>query len=293
MAKNDYNEDPLLSASVLMKDKRLNLLLSYYKIATKKLTSELENATDFGRSYRIRTLKSIDEILKTLDSKTSDWFKKEVEEYYKTYGDYAVDKIKGDGFPVASSFNVVDQKAIQALTDEIMTYYRDAYSGVKRSAMRMLNEAARSQVQTLLATGRISGEDRRTISDRIAGYLKQGFTALTDRGGRKWTLEAYAEMLTRTMLVKTANEGVKNRLGQAGYDLVQVSSHSASCSLCGPWEGKILSMSARSNEYDSVDKAEANGLFHPNCRHRLLPYHQSLLEVSTVWDSETQTYIKL
>jgi hypothetical protein len=127
MAKNDYIEDPLLSASVLMKDKKLNLLLSYYKSATKQLTSELENATDFGRSYRIKTLKNIDSILQTLDSKTSEWFKKEVSEYYKTYGDYAVDKIREDGFPVASSFSVIDQKAVQALTDEIMTYYRDAY----------------------------------------------------------------------------------------------------------------------------------------------------------------------
>jgi hypothetical protein len=159
--------------------------------------------------------------------------------------------------------------------------------------MRMLNEAARSQVQVLLATGKISGEDRRAISDRIAGYLKQGFTALTDRGGRKWTLEAYAEMLTRTMLVKTANEGVKNRLTEGGYDLVQVSEHFASCGLCGPWEGKILSMSGINTEYSSVDNAEQNGLFHPNCRHRLLPYHESLLEVSTVYDAETRTYIKL
>lgn len=284
---------PLLGSEVLIRDKRLKQLISYYKAATIKIINELESATDFGRSRRLQVLANIDQILQTLDKNTSTWFKKEVTHYYETYGQDGANFLTKQGFPIASGFSQIDQAAITSLTDEIMTYYRDSYTGVKKAAMRMLNESARDQITTLLAEGRISGDARKAIADKIAGKLKEGLVALVDRGGRKWSLESYANMLTRTMLVRTANEGLKNRLVKNGYDLVQVSDHVAECELCRPWEGKILSMSGKHPNYPTVDKAQEGGLFHPNCRHRLLPYHEKLIEISTVWNPELQRYIEL
>lgn len=287
-------DKPLLSAHVLFNDKRLTTLLGFYKAATKKLTSELNNVTDFGRASRISTLKQIDGILQTLDQKTSDWFKKEVEDYYRQYGKEALQQLTDDGFPVTATFGLIDQEAVKTLTDNIMGYYREAYSGVKRSAMRMLNEAAKMRVTAILAEGKISGETRRQISDRISGMLKEGFVALIDRGGRRWNIESYANMLTRTMLVRTANQGIINRLGNSGYDLVQITDHYGECPLCRPWEGKVLSLSGTHPTYPSVDKAMDSGeIFHPNCRHRLVPYHEKLAEVSAVWNADKQRYIGL
>lgn len=284
---------PLLSAEVTLRDKRLKLLLSYYKAATKKIISELESATDFGRSRRLAVLRNIDEILKTLDKNTYKWFQKEVTHYYETYGADAAAMLDKDGFPIVTGFTQIDKKAVTSLAEEIMSYYRDAYTGVKKSAMRMLNESARAQITALLAEGRISGDTRKQIADSIAGKLKEGLVALIDRSGRRWSLESYANMLTRTMLVRTANEGMTNRLRANGYDLVQVSDHAAECDLCHPWEGRVLSMSGANPNYQTVDDATRGGLFHPNCRHRLLPYHEKLLEVSYVWNPDKQRYIEL
>ena len=284
---------PFIGPEVVFSDKKLNTLLTYYKSATKQIISELESATDFGRARRLQLLKNIDTILQKLDKNTSDWFKGEVERYYKEYSQDAVQVLNEAGFPVTSTFSAIDEQAIKTMTDDIMSYYRESYSGVKRSAMRMLNDSARDQVTALLAEGRITGDTRKAIADKIAGHLKEGLVALVDRGGRKWSLEAYANMLTRTMLVKTANQGLQNRLVSSGYDLVQVTDHAAECSLCRPWEGKILSMSGNHPTYKSVAQAEEEGLHHPNCRHRLLPYHEKLLEVSAVWNPETGHYINL
>lgn len=287
------NNTPFIGPEVVFSDKKLNVLLSFYKAATKQIIDELESATDFGRARRLAVLKNIDTILQKLDKNTSEWFKAEVERYYKEYSKDASEILKADGFPVTTTFSKIDEQAIATLSDDIMGYYREAFSGVKRSAMRMLNDSARDQVTALLAEGRISGDTRRAIADKIAGYLKEGLIALTDRGGRKWSLEAYANMLTRTMLVKTANQGLTNRLVDSGYDLVQVSEHAGTCDLCAPWQGKVLTLSGKNPNYKTVEDAESAGLHHPNCRHRLLPYHEKLLEVSAVWNPATQHYINL
>lgn len=284
---------PFTGPEVVFNDKKLTTLLGYYKSATKQIISELESATDFGRARRLQVLKNIDSILQKLDKNTSEWFKGEVERYYKEYSQDTVVVLDSSGFPVTSSFSSIDEEAIKTMTDDIMAYYRDSYSGVKRAAMRMLNDSARDQVTALLAEGRITGETRKAIADKIAGLLKEGLVALVDRSGRKWSLESYANMLTRTMLVRTANQGVQNRLVDSGYDLVQVTEHIGSCQLCGPWQGKILSISGKHPNYPSVAKAEEAGLHHPNCKHRLVAYHEKLLEVSAVWNPETGHYINL
>lgn len=277
----------------MFRNKRLKTLVSWYKAATKQLIITLNSATNFGRASRISTLKQVDKILQTLDKNTAGWVKKEVAVYYKKHGKDAIKVLKADGFPVIKTFGLVDDEAVTALSGEIMTHYREAYSGVKRATMRMLNEAARQQIQALLAEGKITGATRKAISDRIAGELKKGFVALVDRGGRKWSIEAYSNMLARTMLVRTSNEGMTNRLLRNGYDLVRVSDHLGSCPLCTSWQGQVLSMTGVHPDYPSVDQAKGEGLFHPNCRHRLLPYHEKLLETNYVFNINKKRYIRL
>lgn len=283
---------PLLDAQVTYRDKDIKQLRKFYKGATKKIIRELSSATDFGLAKRQAILRQIDQTLKELDEKTHKWFRDEVEEYYRKYGDEVADVVDGQGLPMSKSFTLIDQEAVEALTGETMRYYREAYSGVKRTSMAMLNKATRQRVTAILAEGKITGDTKRAISDRIAGELKQGLTALVDKGGRKWSFEAYADMLTRTQLVKAANEGVMNTLAKGGYDLVQVSEHANSCPLCAPYQSEILSITGNHPDYETVDDARAGGLFHPNCRHRLLPYHESLAEVSQVWNAEKGRYIK-
>ena len=108
------------------------------------------------------------------------------------------------------------------------------------------------------------------IRKELVKALKaQGVEALLDRGGRQWTLERYAEMLTRTHLIKANTEATTNRVAQFGVDIVEVSTHGADDDICAPEEGQLYSISGNSANYPPLDGHEPP--FHPNCKHTLLP----------------------
>ena len=86
------------------------------------------------------------------------------------------------------------------------------------------------------------------------------------------SVDAYAEMVGRTMSGHTALQASLNRYTEYGYNLVRVSTHFTACELCSPWEGQILNKNGADGKYRGLDEAIAAGLFHPNCRHTLSPY---------------------
>ena len=113
-------------------------------------------------------------------------------------------------------------------------------------------------------------ETRRKAAQRaLQAWADKGVTGFVDRAGRQWEMASYAEMATRTAYGHATIQGHIDTLEQAGQDLVIVSNSPEECDLCRPWEGKILSISGRSAQYPSVADAEAAGMFHPNCTHRL------------------------
>jgi hypothetical protein len=64
-------------------------------------------------------------------------------------------------------------------------------------------------------------------------------------------------------------QGTLNRLSEHGHDLVKISTHSRACPLCVPWQGRILSITGKTDGYPTLEEAKAQGLFHPNCRHAM------------------------
>lgn len=112
------------------------------------------------------------------------------------------------------------------------------------------------------------------VLDRLAD---QGIGGFVDAAGRTWQLDSYAEMVTRTATGRAQVEGALGRYQAAGRDLVIVSDAPQECSVCRPWEGKVLSISGRTtgdagngmSVAGTVADATAAGLFHANCRHRL------------------------
>ena len=54
-------------------------------------------------------------------------------------------------------------------------------------------------------------------------------------------------------------------MSEQDHDLIIVSRHKGACSLCAPWERKVLSISGKTKEYPTFAEAKAAGLMHPNC----------------------------
>jgi hypothetical protein len=105
-------------------------------------------------------------------------------------------------------------------------------------------------------------------------FADQGITGFVDSAGRNWSMNAYAEMATRTAVGRAAIDGHLETLTANGVELVIVSDSPGECPLCRPWEGEILTVGAGNSDHDSVEDATSGGLFHPGCTHDLGAYFE-------------------
>lgn len=103
-------------------------------------------------------------------------------------------------------------------------------------------------------------------------FARTGLQAVQYRNGRTVSVDAYAEMVGRSLTGRCAMQASLNRYQEYGYDLLRVSAHFRACPLCAPWEGRILSHSGQSTQYPSLQEATEAGLFHSNCAHDINPY---------------------
>jgi len=142
------------------------------------------------------------------------------------------------------------------------------------------------QVVAEMARAELAGEATSLqVQQRVLDeWARRGLPAFTDKAGRTWSMQTYAEMSVRTATHEAFGEAHRAELAGAGLDLVLVSSHRNPADVCQPYERKVLSMSGRfsgtvqvpsatSDElvtvqvYSSYDAAKARGYKHVNCRH--------------------------
>lgn len=257
--------------SVQLNERELNRLTTLYRTAYSQVQAELEGATSFGVANRKRILAQIQTIIQEYGGEVNDLIEQQIEDAYKLGANQLIKQLDSQDAPLTNTaqFNQVHKDAIELLVRDTQNAFLESLQGVYRSTSKIVGDGTKAQITQQLATGKIQGSALRTIKANVVQSLKDdGLTALKDKGGRAWELDRYAEMLIRTKSVEARNAGLANRMVENGYDLVQVSAHGAT-DVCGDWEGKILSVSGETDGYPTVDEAEGDGLFHPNCRHAI------------------------
>lgn len=276
---------------VVVNQANIDRLTQTFKDAYKSIYDEISTATDFGVANRKAILAQIEEILNELGTNAQEFVEKEVTAQYITGANQAVQQLKNVGadVSVAEGFNRIHTNAIAALVDDASRAFGESLTGVDRSAQLLLGKVSRETMTQKLAEGMIGGKARKEVAKVIKGTLQsQGLDALIDKGGNSWTLDRYADMLFRTKAVEARNRGLMNRMAENDYDLVQVSAHGAT-DVCGDWEGKILSATGATPGYDTVADAEADGLFHPNCRHAINVLIPSLAKETQAYNPDEET----
>ena len=130
------------------------------------------------------------------------------------------------------------------------------------------------QVIAETSTGVLVGTEtvQAATQSALNRFAARGVTGFVDKAGRRWDMASYAEMATRTVTSRAALQGHIDRQHELGVDLMRVSSIGATCPICAPWQGKILSISGNDTKYPSLESAKAAKLFHPNCKHTLMAY---------------------
>jgi hypothetical protein len=130
---------------------------------------------------------------------------------------------------------------------------------------------------------------QQAIQQSLNKLAAKGITGFVDAAGRHWELSGYIEMAVRTATSHAALQGHIDRQVELGYDLVKVSSHNASCPICAPWAGKILSITGKTKGYPTIEEAKLAGLFHPNCKHTVYAYYPEIYKDNEL-TLEQQTY---
>lgn len=277
---------------VQVNENNLEAVIKTYQDAYKSIVSEIANATDWGAENRRRILVQIERILTDLGEDAGKWIEENIPAMYEVGANDAVNQLRNIDAPidVATGFNKIHQDAIVGLVDDTAKAFGEGLTGINRQAQLLLGRFSREAITQKLAEGMIGGQALKTVRKEIKGQLvEQGLAAMIDRGGHKWTLDRYADMLFRTKLVEARNRGIANRLAENNYDLVQVSSHYTDHAECRVWEGKILSVTGATPGYPTVREAENAGLFHPNCKHAINVLSPSLANRTRAYDPDTGT----
>ncbi len=184
-------------------------------------------------------------------------------------------------FQAAPGETVVNNMAVQAIAAESVT----AMTAVHRQILRRTEDAWRAIVSE--ATGyTITGAmtPQQAAQRAFTRMARDGMGFFVDSAGRKWGLDTYAEMATRTATTRALIAGHTDTMIDRGVDLVVVSAHPNPAPVCAPYERKVLSLSGKypagtHRVGDAIvpvaatlNEAVDNGLLHPNCRHRFSAY---------------------
>ncbi|MFE1412433.1 phage minor capsid protein [Streptomyces sp. NPDC058746] len=190
---------------------------------------------------------------------------------------------------------VPNARAVDRLVQETV----GVVASTHRSILRAVEDTYRSVVAEVSATPLIgSGTRGQAAQDAMRRFADQGISGFTDKAGRRWRLDSYAEMAVRTAVGRAATEAHMRTLSEAGIELVVVSDAPRECPLCRRWEGRVLALSgpagARTVEVEhaiedgrmvsvevagTLDEARLAGFQHPNCRHSVSAYTPGVTRV--------------
>ena len=202
---------------------------------------------------------------------------------------------------------VTNVRALEVIASDLHRVLADLPALALRNAFDSYQQII-STPAALNATGVLTR--RKATQDALNGFAARGIDGFTDKAGRTWHIDTYAEMATRTGAAHALRTAYEGELIARGEDLVLVTGNTYTCRLCAPWQDKVLSLtglypagthrlpSAVGDGYVTVhvagtmEEARAAGLHHPNCTHSeglYLP-GATVIEPGTMGVRDAETY---
>jgi hypothetical protein len=230
-------------------------------------------------------LKEVNAILNGIEVNAFPIIEADIRWHYTSSALEVTNTMKKAGLTAVGKISEQEALELNAIISKTLNDYGEALKGAFSSAQKVITDARKTRFEQIFIEGKLQEQSLKQIKDKIVADLQKDFIAITDKGGRTWKLDTYAEMLTRTRIREVTNTGLTMRMQIEGYDLVQVSSHAGACDMCVKWNGIVLSITGKTPNYPTVFDAESDGLMHPNCKHRYLPYHLEFENVAVARQS--------
>jgi len=244
-------------------------------------------------SRRIQVAKALQEVLDNSKGDMFAWVDVTVPEFYLQGMEHTLEaSMLADSIvKITPDFVKINKKAINALLTNAYSQTDAILSSAGKLSSSVIGQATQEALLQEIAKKRITGATERELVKKMETIIKDsGLKKVTTGSGRQYEPKSYAKMVSRTILTGAQVDGTANQMAMNGDDLVIVSDHFGESDLCRPWENEILSVNGMYPGYTSLSDAKAGGLFHPNCRHVIDPYHDELLTESKVWDAKSQSY---
>ncbi len=261
-----------------MPDKLINFseaqaerLVLFYSDAEKEILNEINRALLKGNqtAYLKGMQKNVQAILADLNAGSLTWCESAIPAVYLKGAENADTMIEAAEGSAKIGMGAIHQQAAQVLAEATYNRLGDISGTIGRRVDDIYRTLALENVRGSVTGVKSWQAVARNYRDAL---LENGVTGFKDVTGREWNLTSYAKMAARTTTQEAHIQGTVNRLSERGHDLVIVSTHSKPCPKCKPWEGKILSISGKTEGYPTLSEAKGAGLLHPNCRHGLSLY---------------------
>jgi len=167
----------------------------------------------------------------------------------------------------AALINTVPAKQIKSLLyqDAIVSMNAAIQTG-KKNVTSILTKLQTNNINNSLSNvlGGVSNAELLTLQE--LEMIKAG--RFVQAGRYKYKAEYYARMVGRVKFHEAHSTAALSQARNYDTDLVIVSSHNTTTSICLPFEGKVFSINGRDKRFPVLDLYPP---FHPNCLHLIYP----------------------
>lgn len=271
-------------------DRDVNELVRIYKAAILEVIAILESLSTYGskkdisRAQMQAVLAQLSVLLGEVDRDAERWVKDRIREAFidgqvETLVSLGEAKTLEEARAMVAGAGISELavQTIDAMTADTFEDLLYANNKMKRETVKMVRSVVAEQMKMKAAEGMGRNTTRKAIVQALTKkelrerFNVEGNVAIVDRAGRRWKLQTYAEMVTRTKMLQAHAEGTRIEALERGVDLAIISSHNAK-DACRNFEGQIISMNGQTEGFMTYDELRrSNLIFHPNCRHKVTP----------------------
>ena len=225
--------------------------------------------------------KALNDVWKDLDF---DFMNRSIEDLEKIVSQLNRNDLTIENIELSNLNQLVDENVFKTLVDKFMQDLISEYENKKETlSMGVDKEAYLSNYMTSY------DKAQQTIP-----YFNKNGTIHSFH-----TIDSYCSMLFNTNLTRSAWNRTIYDAEVLEKDLVYLPAHTFACPKCMQYQGKIYSISGRSEKYPSQQVAINGGVGHPNCKHSFVIYWEGITDIredkynSEEWQEKYKTKQKI
>lgn len=190
-------------------------------------------------------------------------------------------RIQRPSASMQSEFFTINERALNALLDEVNTSVENVQTAILRRAN---DEYRKAQFNAQVYFGSGAGTLGQAVDMAVHDMLARGLSCVQYKNGRIVGAADYARMALRTARTRAYLQGEASMRDEWGINTVVVKSRSLACPKCIQWVGRVYyddqwgHIPVKDNKYPRLSEAIKGGLYHPNCKDIHSTYFEGISE---------------